>query len=670
MATDTAADGSVTAEDAEPAPDAPPAPGEPKPGPEPGARRRWTGADWLALALVVVALIPIGVAAVRAVAGDWYPIGDNAYYALRARDVLTEHHPLLGTWTSSSQSLGVDINNPGPLYFDALALPARLNATVGVAVGVALLNAAAIIGIAVFARRRGGSAYVAGAMAMAAGLSWTLGSGLLVEPWQPHSMLLPFLFLMVLAWSMAAGDWTALPWAALVASYILQTHLSYAVLVPGLVVFGLVLLAAELWRARREGGDRWAATRRRALWMGGAAAVVSVLCWVQPVIEQLGGEGSGNLRTLAGSVGTDVDEVGLAEGIRFVASVVALPPWWARPSFTEVMQPATIRLQVDGVASGASAAVGLVLFALVLAGAGWYAARHRDRPALTAVATAAVSVGLALIGSSITPTGIFALPAQHHYRWLWPISVFSWFAVAISLVGRRRWATAGFAVATVVLAVLNLPAHQQPTGPSADADTMPSLRALAAQLDSLEDAGTLYFDVTLLPFAEPHSGPLMLELQRRGIPFVLTDPVFIRQVGDGRRDRGTADARIYLVRGDGTQVVPPGQRRVALVEGLDPDEHRELTRLRSEIAAELERDSIRLTERGEEARVLGRLPGAVAFMDGGMAAADLVAGDEVVFMVENDLLDLDGEAADRFERYADLQRRWQRHTVAVFLDPM
>jgi hypothetical protein len=627
----------------------------------------------VAVALVVVALVPIGVAAGRAVAGDWYPIGDNAYYSLRARDVLTDQHPLLGTWTSSSQSLGVDVNNPGPLYFDALALPARLSATVGVAVGVGLLNAAAVVGNAVFARRRGGTPYLAGALAMAAALSWTLASDLLVEPWQPHSMLLPFLFFMVLAWSMAAGDWAALPWAALVASYIIQTHLSYAVLVPGLVAFGVVLLVVELVRARRAGGERWMVTRRRALWMGGAAAVVSVLCWAQPLVEQLTGDGPGNLRTLAGSVGTDVEEVGFGEGTRIVASVVAAPPWWARPSFAEVLRPATIRAlfggDVEGVASGAAAAVWLGLLVVVLAAAGWYAARHRDRPALTALATAALAVVLAVLASSITPIGLFRLPYQHHYRWLWPISVFLWFAVAITFLARRRWATAVFAAATVVLAVLNLPAHTQPAGPSVDADTMPSVRALAGQLDALEDEGTLLLDVTLLPFAEPYSGPLMLELQRRSIPFVVTDPVFIRQVGEGRRDEGDADARIYLARGDSTQTVPAGERRVALVEGLDPAERSELLRLRDDVAGEIERDGIPLTERGEESLELGQVPDVEAFRDGSMTAAQVAAGDQLVFLVDNHLLDLDGEAEELFDRYADLQRRWQRHTVAVFLDP-
>ena len=85
-------------------------------------------------ALVAVAAVPIVVAAARAVNRGWYPLGDNALYALRARDVLTSNHPLIGTWTSASLASGIDLNHPGPLLFDLLAAPARIDALRGVPV--------------------------------------------------------------------------------------------------------------------------------------------------------------------------------------------------------------------------------------------------------------------------------------------------------------------------------------------------------------------------------------------------------------------------------------------------------------------------------------------------------------------------------------------------------
>src|SRR5262249_51651383 len=82
--------------------------------------RRWT---WLWVLTVALAILPIVVAVVRAILDHWLPVGDDAYFVLRPRDVWTSHIPLLGTWTSASLSTGRDINNPGPLFFDALAVP-------------------------------------------------------------------------------------------------------------------------------------------------------------------------------------------------------------------------------------------------------------------------------------------------------------------------------------------------------------------------------------------------------------------------------------------------------------------------------------------------------------------------------------------------------------------
>ena len=55
-------------------------------------------------------------------------MGDQALLEIRARDVLTAHHPLLGTASSAALNRDqvVPLNHPGPLMFDVLALPVRL----------------------------------------------------------------------------------------------------------------------------------------------------------------------------------------------------------------------------------------------------------------------------------------------------------------------------------------------------------------------------------------------------------------------------------------------------------------------------------------------------------------------------------------------------------------
>jgi hypothetical protein len=92
---------------------------------------------------LLAAVAPIIVAAARAIDRGWIPVTDNALITIRARDVLTDHHPLLGTWSSASGTTGTAFNNPGPLLFDLLALPARLlEGGAGVAVAVTVLNVA------------------------------------------------------------------------------------------------------------------------------------------------------------------------------------------------------------------------------------------------------------------------------------------------------------------------------------------------------------------------------------------------------------------------------------------------------------------------------------------------------------------------------------------------
>ena len=165
-------------------------------------RRRWLGP-----AVVVVAIVPIVVATVRALARGWVAIGDDGLLLLRTQDVATANHPLLGTWTSASLSAGRSINNPGPLWFDALAPFVKVaGPSVGFAVGVMVANIAAVVLAAWAARRVGGELAMVLVTALSAGLAWSMGSELLYDAWQPHAMLLPFWALLILLWALAAGQ--------------------------------------------------------------------------------------------------------------------------------------------------------------------------------------------------------------------------------------------------------------------------------------------------------------------------------------------------------------------------------------------------------------------------------------------------------------------------------
>jgi hypothetical protein len=598
--------------------------------PENGSATTSVAVRRICVASVVVTLVPLVTAAVRALQHGWIPIGDNAYFEMRSRDVFSHHFPLLGTWTSASQSTNTNVNNPGPLFFDLLSIPVKLFNAPGLVIGVLLLNSAAVIGIALVAHRRGGPLTATAAMAMTAGLTWTMGSELLFDPWQPHAMLLPFLLFVVLVWSLACGDLVMLPFAVGVASLVLQTHLSYAFLVPVLALWGAGALAWTIRRRRREDPEHWRELSRKVRRMSLASGVVFLVLWSLPLFEQVTHGSDGNLSRLLGTVGKAKQTVGWGFGSRLVASIISLPPWWLRPSFGDAFVPkdngrplAGVQPELANVPTQAAALVSLLLVVGVLGLLCWDARRRADRTALAAVATALVAVCGALVTAGTLPRGFFGI-APHQFRWLWPIGVFAFFAVALTLARRVRSVhttrvTGVFAIVALVLSVLNLPSMNPHVGPSADAGSIPSAQTLIDQLGVLDGSGPLLLDLNGLRFAEPYSVPVINELDRRGVEIVVDDDGMVHQLGTARRFDGHADGRIFLREADAALMDFPGARRVAIAYGLTDDEQRERDQLRSEIGQSLA---------------------------------------------------LDDSWRAKFERYAELQRRWEAYTVAVFLAPL
>jgi len=229
------------------------------------------------------------------------------------------------------------------------------------------------------------------------------------------------------------------------------------------------------------------------------------------------------------------------------------------------------------------------------------------------------------------PTEVFGV-ASHQFRWLWPLSAFAAFtvlAVLLRAVCVRRPARAGVVQvallgAVAVLVVLTLPSYNPEAGPGASTWAIPVMREVDRQLASVEGKGPLLFDFRNAVFAEPYSTPIMAELQRRGVEFVVDDRSLVRQLGPTREyDGDNARARIFYRLGDAALETPAGAERVAFHRGLSAAERRERHRLRAEI--------------------------------------DLAGLDEV----EDDPV-----WADRLARFRELDRRWEWETIAVFVAPI
>jgi hypothetical protein len=154
----------------------------------------------------------------------------------------------------------------------------------------------------------------------------------------------------------------------------------------------------------------------------------------------------------------------------------------------------------------------------------------------------------------------------------------------------------------------------------------------------------------------------MAAFQERGIDFDVDDEGWVAQLGTGRRDHGAAKVRVFVREGNAAEEVPEGARRVALVEGLDADRANELARLERQLI-DL---PIELTTAGRRAEEAGGLP---SFEHATPTAEQLLSTGELAVLVRTELVRVPSARAAEVRRYADLRHRWDRHTVALFVEP-
>ncbi|MFN8022309.1 MAG: hypothetical protein U0Q03_12360 [Acidimicrobiales bacterium] len=643
--------------------------------------------EWLVLA---VSVAPVVAAVIRRSGTRWIPIGDNALIEMRARDVFSIHHvPLLGTWSSASLTAGKDLNHPGPLLFDILAIPVRLfGGATGVALGVGLVNAAAIVGTALVARRVAGrTGFVAGA-AVAALLAHTLGSAMLTDPWNPHVLVLPALLLLVSTWAVAAGDLGAGPVLMAAASLCLQVHLGYVYLAPALVIAGVagaVVVYRHRWRTDPAARTADLPHVRRAT----LTSVTTVLVlWAQPLIEQFFGSGQGNLARIATSTGGDEPTIGARLAVRIAGSVMPAPWWWGRRSWVDAVPYTQYRddgvtLQPVGVRGVAVALLGLSVMVVVPAALAAAARRRRDRPALVAVVVAAIAVVMALASLTIMPIGPLGL-TPHQMRWLWSIGAFWMFAVVVAAApvvaarrpggaaqasgGRAAWI--GAAVVAVV-SLANVPAYVQAAGPDTFPEAIPAARALSDQVRRYHTDQAVVLDASNLRYLEPYSAVVLTAMQQAGVDFRVREEGLVRQVGDARRATGDEPLTVFLLEARAALDVPDGSERIAFTSPLTADEIARLLDGEQQMIDEVASFGIVLSESGRqqvEAGAFGMTERQIAdaaaedpvgFVQGGLAAELVAAG----------ALDLDPSVADVFTTTSELRRRVGTDTVAVLIRP-
>jgi hypothetical protein len=401
---------------------------------------------------LLLALLPLAVSAVSVVAtvgGRYMPTADNALIELNTRDV--GHHPVLVGLVSRD-----GWSHPGPALFYLLAAPYRLmgGSSIALPVGAVAINAAAIAGMAVVARRRGGLSLMLLTLLGSALLVRALGPGFLLDPWNPYIPVLAFGLVVFLTWAMTCGETWALPVAAGVGSFCIQTHVGYLPLVVPLLVWGVAWLA---WSMAKAG--RLPALARAGL---ATAAVLAVL-WLPPLLDEVL-HSPGNLTAILDYF-RDPGQPShtLVEGYRVVGAQFGLTPEW----LTGLDPPSPF----TGEPSSLLSIPAPVLF-LPLAAAAFVVWRRRGPEARRLVLT----LGLALVLGVLAVARTLGQAYAYRLRWTWVLAMIAAVVVAwtawtwvarVAPRAERRWlvplcvgALAVLAVANTVSAVRADPPHK------------------------------------------------------------------------------------------------------------------------------------------------------------------------------------------------------------------
>jgi hypothetical protein len=338
--------------------------------------------------------------------------GDRALIALSAHDAWRAP-VLLGPYSRFYW------HHPGPLYFYVLNLWSSLfgGGTLGLVLSATAINVAAAGGILVLAHRRGGRPLLVWA-------SLLLTAYLVaIEPipfdiWNPSATLLPFLLVLLLAWSVACRDWWAAPWLALVASFAVQTHVG---LVPGVAMAIGFAVFVSVWRQRRREAPLRADERRSIRRSAAASIAITIVVWLPPLIEQLTSR-EGNLTSLARFFTRPGSPHTFSEGITNTALQATL-------MLRSVFEPVSLRADAH---QGLVLAVVLSVFAFAVAVTAARRARAADVLVLLILVAVELAVGIYAVTRVVGPIQFYLV------QWISAVGFVVWLALGQAILEFAR----------------------------------------------------------------------------------------------------------------------------------------------------------------------------------------------------------------------------------------
>ncbi len=457
--------------------------------------------------------------------------GDQALLDLGARRAV-HLDQLVGPYSRAG------FHQPGPAVFYVLApfVGALEPSSAGLYLGAVVVNAVALMAAVAVVWRRFGPLAALWAAAVIDLYGLSIGIGTLREPWNPYLIVAPMV-LFVCLWAIATlGTSGAAVWAAVVGSYVVQTHLAAAPFVVVVMAALMAWLAWSWWRRRGDGGRagrRWGPARVT----GGLALV---LIWLPPLVE-LGRDQPNNLQLLWDFFTSAHVTTPWREALRVAANAATILPFGYHDY--------VLTLNRTGAELGAGAAV----MALGLAAALWLGWR-RHQPASVALA-AAGGLGFVIGTASLTDT---AGPAYLYFAvWISFVPVAFLLAIGLALFapgasrparqGRRPWmgakmligpgrvGPAALVAVTILVAALTVrsdlrmgsiaattgsgPWPPTATGaPQGKVQTIDETVGLARAAASFLRPGDRWVNITIgTPALWPYAAGLVVALDERGI---------------------------------------------------------------------------------------------------------------------------------------------------------
>lgn len=370
---------------------------------------------WAFPGAIALAIVPLVVSAIALLASSAYrPVADDAWIELQIRDI-GHRAVLLGPYSRFGWF------HPGPFLYYVLWLPYRLTGSTGASLVIAALtfNALVVVAIAFVARRRGGLPLVLLTLFLVGLLGASEGARVAREVWNPFITMWPFVLLVLVAWSLSCAEAWALPVTAVVATFLVQTHVGYGLVTTVLVVAGLVGAAITLWRRRSD--ERHPERVRSWLRMVGVTAGVGVILWLPVVVQQVRDE-PGNLTTLLRFFRDHGREHSYADAWHVVAGQLGAWPDWLSGSFRGNVYTGGFDL------SGTAPIAVWVVVLVIAAGLTWRRAKDVFRlDVILALSIATAVVSVSRVVGAILP---------YLVTWTRVLGVLVWLAIAWSAA---RW---------------------------------------------------------------------------------------------------------------------------------------------------------------------------------------------------------------------------------------